>query len=104
MTSAKASRLQIAAYAEAVTELYGIKDPSLVFLFAETEPPYDTRWITPDLRMVGTGSAAWYQACTSWLDCLRSGNWPGRPDATLGPSKWRDWKEQQERQDKWLNT
>jgi hypothetical protein len=94
--------LQIAAYAEAVTALYGVKNPQLLFLFAETQAPYDTRWITPDSRMVGNGTKDWLKAVTLWKQCSDSGNWPGRGDATLGPSQYRDIKEMTARAAEWL--
>ncbi len=94
--------LQIAAYAEAVTTLYGVKNPTLLFLFAETQAPYDTRWITPDPRMVGNGTKDWLRAVTLWKVCIDSGLWPGRGDATLGPSQYRDIKEMTARAAEWL--
>ncbi len=94
--------LQIAAYAEAVTALYGVKNPTLLFLFAETQAPYDTRWITPDPRMVGNGTKDWLKAVTLWKSCIDSGLWPGRGDATLGPSQYRDIKEMTARAAEWL--
>jgi hypothetical protein len=89
------------AYNESVTELYGVSKPELLFLFAETAAPYDTRWITPDSRMIGNGTADWLRAVTLWKQCLDSGVWPGRGNATLGPSRW---KEDKQRAEAWLNS
>ncbi len=80
--------LQVAAYEEAVLEKFKAV-PSVQFVFAETVAPYDVRVIKPDDGIMARGRDDWKRAVTTWKECIETGNWPGRGDAILGPSRYR---------------
>jgi hypothetical protein len=82
--------LQVAAYLEAVTVLKLVSEkPVGKLLFVETSAPYDVRMVTLDPLMVGSGMSRWLRACTTWLECHKTGNWPGRGSMTATPSRYR---------------
>jgi hypothetical protein len=84
--------IQRAAYVSAVErihpELAGRVD--FIFVFYETEPPYD---VTP-VRLSGAfrelGERGWRRAVDRWEECLRKDEWPGYTSGTieLEPSPW----------------
>lgn len=81
--------IQAAAYLEGAAQKYEWDRPLFRFIFAETEAPYDVRVIEPDALMLSSGAALWRKAVATWGACMRSGEWPGRGNATLTSSRYR---------------
>lgn len=82
--------IQAAATLEACTAITGEKHPVFKFMFVETGDVNDFRLIEMDSRQIGYGTQRWLEAVTIWKKCMETGKWPGRPDAVLGPSRYRD--------------
>ncbi len=87
--------LQVAAYQEA---LGGLATPC--FIFAETAPPYDVRFVTVTGDMLARGTADWRRAVNLWRKCLDSNEWPGRGDFTADVSSFR----KKQDADKWVDS
>ncbi len=87
--------LQVAAYQEA---LGGLATPC--FIFAETAPPYDVRFVTVTGDMLARGTADWRRAVNLWRKCMDSNEWPGRGDFTADVSSFR----KKQDADKWVDS
>jgi len=92
--------LQIAAYIEGLNahEPNFDLDAEGTFIFAETSPPYDVRFVSVTPRMLERGKADWREAVSRWSQCMKSNHWPGRGDFTADVSAWR----QKQAAEEWL--
>lgn len=88
--------IQAAAYLEGAAQKYEWDRPLFRFIFVETEAPFDVRIIEPDALMLSSGAALWRKAVATWGACMRSGEWPGRGNATLTSSRYRRNKDNDE--------
>lgn len=71
--------IQAAAYKRAVGKLYPhlVGRIDFVFLFVETEAPYECLPAEPDGQMQKRGEYGWAQAVALWGKCLHEHEWPG---------------------------
>jgi hypothetical protein len=86
--------LQVAAYVEGSYPI----NVTPYFIFAETAPPYDVRFVSVTPDMLARGRAAWLNAVAQWKHCLAENRWPGRGDFTADVSGWR----KKQDADQWL--
>ncbi len=74
--------IQEAAYREALAALFpetrGRTD--FVFVFCETDPPYEVRPARLTAEFLARGWAQWKRAVRTWARCLKTGVWPGYVD------------------------
>jgi hypothetical protein len=74
--------IQHAAYRQAIETMHPelVGKVRMLFVFAETEPPYAVTIAEPAGTMRSLGSHKWDRACRVWSECLASGIWPGYSD------------------------
>ena len=63
--------------------LAGEFDPSFVFVFQETTPPYVPQIITPDERAMEIAADLNRRAIDLYVHCTNTGRWPGYSDGPL---------------------
>jgi len=80
---------QLASYKAGVKAITG-KDQIFVFIAVESEPPFDSITYIPDDDAVHKGLACYRECLTKFVECQKSGNWPGYDDKvhTLSLPKW----------------
>lgn len=63
---------------------------TMVYLFAEKEPPYVMTPAVPDGAMTELGERRYARAVERWRECLASGEWPGysREVVQITPRTW----------------
>lgn len=64
----------------AAIQMDGLKASGMVFVMVEKEAPFKLQVHTLDSRSIDLGRAEYVRNCITYMECLRTDNWPGFPE------------------------
>lgn len=82
--------LNFKLHKRAALQMDGMPKSGIVFVMVEKEAPFKLQVHALDDRSVDLGRATYVKNCLTYVECLKTGKWPGLPEK-IQPASLPDW-------------